>query len=478
MGRHVPHAFASPPCFLVLTMSPPLFKPSAVPDAPAAEVPTVAQRLRHLALNAAVFAVAYSFNNLMAQQRGTAQHIATAWDAHVPLLPWLLLPYASSGVLWVWGFAGAVSVDALRAFSHRLLLSTVVAGVVFALWPLRFVGDTAAALSTVAPVWVSAFAWLSQIDPPYNQCPSLHVAYAVVLWPTLAQALHQRTRRWSAAMQRLARLTLAGWLGLLAVSTVFTYQHHVWDVPAGILLGLGVVRGMGARPGRGPWVWGAYAVAAGLLVVVALNTCGPISTAGGFSWPVAQSSTGLLLVWTAFSCGAVALAYARGDAGFLHKRSNGTFPIWVWLLYGPYLGGYRLTWWAVCWRERHHPPVQRLPCAPWLWVGRRLTAHEARTLLPAGVCVIDLANELPETRALRPRQDRGRAAVEGVTRYQAFALLDLQPMPTEQQISIFIALNQLKSSGRGVYVHCSMGYARSRHLVAAYLASPFFKDRV
>jgi hypothetical protein len=442
------------------------------------EVPTVAQRLWHLALNAGVFAVAYTFNNVMAQQRGTEQHIATAWDAHVPLLPWLLLPYASSGVLWVWGFVGAVSVDALRAFSHRLLLTTVAAGVVFALWPLRFVGDTAAALSTVAPVWVSAFTLLSQIDAPYNQCPSLHVAYAVVLWPTLAQALRRGTATWARAMQRVACVGLAVWLGLVALSAVFTYQHHVWDVPAGLLLGLGVVRGVAARPRRVPWVWGAHAVAAGLLVMVALNTCGPSSTPWGPSWAVAQGSTGLLLAWAALSCGAVALAYVRGHAGFLHKRDNGTFPLWVRLLYGPYLWGYRLTWWGVCWRERHHPPVERLQAAPWLWVGRRLTEHEARTLLPAGVCVIDLANELPETLALRPAPSDGSGAVAGARRYQAFALLDLQPIPEAQQMAVFIALNQLKSSGSMVYVHCSMGYARSRHVVAAYLQSALFKGAV
>ena len=45
------------------------------------------------------------------------------------------------------------------------------------------------------------------------------------------------------------RWALQGWFGLIAVSVLTTYQHHVVDVPAGVLVGvvcIGVTRAWGA----------------------------------------------------------------------------------------------------------------------------------------------------------------------------------------------------------------------------------------
>ena len=78
-----------------------------------------------------------------------------------------------------------------------------VAGDGFAVWGLRFLYDA---------------------DPPYNCFPSLHVAHSFVS----ALACYGVNRRLS-----LAALLCAT---LVAVSTLFTKQHYIADVIAGILL--------------------------------------------------------------------------------------------------------------------------------------------------------------------------------------------------------------------------------------------------
>jgi protein-tyrosine phosphatase len=95
--------------------------------------------------------------------------------------------------------------------------------------------------------------------------------------------------------------------------------------------------------------------------------------------------------------------------------------------------------------------------APGLWVGRRLSNAQAR-LLPANCTVVDLANELSETPALRS------------ARYHHVPLLDLVP-PSNADVQHVLALvHDALQCGHPVYLHCAMGYSRSRHMAHAYLA--------
>lgn len=67
---------------------------------PGSEV-SIRQRLVHLGANGLVFSLCYLLANALAQQRGTTRHIALAWEVHTPFWPWMVLPYASSGILLV-----------------------------------------------------------------------------------------------------------------------------------------------------------------------------------------------------------------------------------------------------------------------------------------------------------------------------------------------------------------------------------------
>ncbi len=397
----------------------------AITDTPTL-TPTGRQRFALMAINGVLFQALYSACNISAARAGVTRNIATAWDAAVPFVPWMLVPYMTSVPLLVVAFLFTPTRQSLRALSQRCMLATVLGTLIFALWPLH--------IAVVRPPSGNAFLsalgdLLLTLDAPYNQWPSLHVAYCMLVWVALRDRLASRT----------ARIALATWLTLVAASTVLTHQHYLPDFAGGLLLGATALWVVPSTR-NAPWVSLHYAVAATAAVVLGLTVL------PWLPW--------LPCLWLAACCGAVACAYARGNADFLHKR-NGVFPLWVSLLYGPYLLGYRVTWWWARWHGRGKPAFVKFDEG--LWVGRRLTQREAQAL-PADCAVIDLGAELSETQALRGHRNK------------SFGLLDLR-LPTAQRLSAVIdAIDAELKQGRNVYLHCAMGYRRSVEVAAAWRA--------
>lgn len=363
------------------------------------------QRIGLLLLNTLVFTACYQTANHLAERAQASRQIALAFERQIPFIAWMVLPYLCSGLFYAGSFFLVPDRAALRLLSQRLLLATVVAALVFAALPVQC-GFVRPAVQS--PVLALLYAGLGLVDRPYNQIPSLHVAYCVVFWFALRDTLDSRPARWLLAVALL----------LVSVATVFTYQHQSLDGVAGALLGL------------------AAATVTFLVGALALHS--------------------LLGLYLTLSLLLVSMAYARRDRHFLRKQT-GRHPLWVWGLYAPYLAGYRLTWWLVQWRERHHAPVVRV--SERLWIGRRLTDREA-ALLPPDCVVVDLSAELPETPSLL------RAAA---IRYRHLPLLDLvTPAPAAVE-EIAAVVRAAWAEGRVVYLHCAMGYERCVRL-ADYLA--------
>lgn len=382
----------------------------------------VRQRVLHFALNWLVFSLCYPLANLLAQQRGVERNLAIGLDAGIPFVPWMIVPYASSGLFFTLIFFAVRTPEQLRVASRRLLLATVAGCLFFVLLPARFAHARPPVIDTLP---AALFEQLALVDLPYNQFPSLHVAYCLIFWLALAPMCRPALRA-----------ALACWLLLVAASTVFTWQHHVLDVGGGLLLGAAAATIV--RPGttRRHGVSFYYSIAAGMALLVGVGAWG--------SWLAAYAAASLVLV---------ALSYRLRRPGFLRKQA-GRHPLLAWLLFWPYLAGYRLTWMLVRLRERRRPAFTEQ--APGLWIGRRLSQAEAGQL-PAGCHVIDLCAELPEVAALRRPS------------YRHYPLLDLQAPRPGQLRQVLAAIGQLQEAGHPVYVHCAMGYSRSRLVARLYL---------
>lgn len=183
--------------------------PSRIAAAPAARLAT---------LVSLVFALGYTTSNHLSALRGEVGRGVFAWEHLIPFVPWTIVPYLSIVPLFIASFFVRRSRGELLRHTRRLLLLLALALACWALCPLRFAFER-------PPVegWAGAlFELLSLLDRPYNRAPSLHIGVGVLLWLHLGPRLHG----WR-------RAALQGWLLLIGVSVLTTWQHHVIDVPAG-----------------------------------------------------------------------------------------------------------------------------------------------------------------------------------------------------------------------------------------------------
>jgi membrane-associated phospholipid phosphatase len=149
---------------------------------------------------------------------------ALALDRVVPLVPAWALVYGS-----VYLFLIVLPVFVIRQEEHirrtvfAYLTVWIVAYVCFLAYP-TVAPRPANVLGEGFTVWGLRFLYAA--DPPYNCFPSLHVAHAFVSALTCYR-LHREVG--------IAAMLCAA---LVAVSTLFTKQHYIADVIAGIFLAL------------------------------------------------------------------------------------------------------------------------------------------------------------------------------------------------------------------------------------------------
>jgi protein-tyrosine phosphatase len=315
--------------------------------------------------------------------------------------------------------------EELRAFRRRMMLAILVAGVCFAVVPLRFAFPRPSATDWTAPI----FNFLHGFDRPYNLFPSLHIAIRTFLADTYGR--HSRG---------VLKAVFHTWFVLIGLSTVFTYQHHVVDVAGGFVLALVCFYLIPERASAQPATTNArvgamYAGGAALLVAAAV-------------W---LRPAGFVLAWPAVSLTIVAGAYFGLYGGITRKR-DGRLPWSTRLLLGPWLIGQYAS--LLYYRRQCRAWDQ---VTPNVWIGRQLNEREAATAIDAGVtAVLDLTGEFSAPSSFR------RVA------YLNVPVLDLTA-PTFQQVLAAVTFIDAHRGAGVVYVHCKVGYSRSAAVVGAWL---------
>ena len=130
--------------------------------------------------------VVYLGCNWVSSLRSDVRTVRFEWERHIPLIPWLIVPYMSIDLF----FVGAPFLCATRremcALLRRLAAATLLAGLVFLMAPMTLEGERPAFEG-----WAGAIHdFLKAGDRPYNLFPSLHAAFALLLWPVF----HRHTR--------------------------------------------------------------------------------------------------------------------------------------------------------------------------------------------------------------------------------------------------------------------------------------------
>jgi hypothetical protein len=353
------------------------------------------------------FFLTYNFANGVASRRAHIPELIFPWERHIPFLAWTILPYWSSDVLYTLSLALCRTRDELDVHGKRLLAIQILAILVFLAFPLSFLFERTAMHGWSG--WL--FGALLSFDRPYNQAPSLHAAFAAILWT-----------RFRAHTKGVLRMLLGAWFVLMVLSTLTTYQHHFIDVPTGLWAGLLVIAALPERRVAAPQV-----PLTSMYLTAALVCTAAAFLLRGFGW---------LFLWPGFALSMVAAAYWTGDSAWLGKRSR-----FAALLMLPYTAAAWLN--SRLW-TRGEPAKNQLVDA--VWIGRAPSRLDRQGMNS----VVDLAPELPT---------RGDAHV---------AMLDLMP-PTEEQLDAAVGAIMSLAGRRPTLVCCALGYSRSAITSAAWL---------
>ncbi len=370
-----------------------------------------------------LFQLTYPYTAAYAASLAAVPSFVFAFEQYIPFIPWMILPYMSSGLFFclVPFYCGQKS--ELQCYAKRFTFVTLIAALCFLLFPLRFSFDRP---SVENPLFTIFFSFLKEYDSPFNQAPSLHVAYACLFWSVL---------RWK--FNGWKKIILGIWLLLMGLGTLTVYQHHVIDLlTACILVQVSFTLFPNKEWGRNQQPANTYYLIGWIFMLLAL-------LCEGYVLPL------IVFAWIALVCFAVGYNYLRGNTGFL-KDHRGRIPLIKKVFYAPYQFAYRLMW--RFFRKKNNPPLMEL--LPRCYVGPRLDASELIALgLDRNLVVFDLAAELEEVKLL--------GAME---KYYSFPLLDIAEIDVHDAHVIIDAMVSGYSTldeHENMIIHCTMGYSRS-----------------
>jgi hypothetical protein len=172
---------------------------------------------RALGLGYAAFSAVYLASGTF--QVGTPVALTpSALDAAMPFASWTIWIYLSQLLLLPAAILSARDDGARSQTFYAMLVATAGASAVFTLWPTQLERPAVPSSGLTGLAWSALYF----ADTPNNCMPSLHVALAAIAGGGL----------WRAGW----RATALVWVSAVALSTLTTKQHIVWDACAGLAL--------------------------------------------------------------------------------------------------------------------------------------------------------------------------------------------------------------------------------------------------
>ncbi|WP_081411680.1 phosphatase PAP2 family protein [Chryseobacterium gregarium] len=167
-----------------------------------------------------IFMAVYNFSAWYVSSLDQVPSFTFDFEKSIPFVPLSIIPYMASGLFFCVVFFSCQNKNQLKILTWRMLFVIITAGIFFITVPLRF----SFAKPEVSNVILALpFSFLKTFDSPFNQSPSLHIAFAFIFW-----SVFKDLSKW--------RIFFMTWLILLGISTLTTYQHHVIDILTGAIL--------------------------------------------------------------------------------------------------------------------------------------------------------------------------------------------------------------------------------------------------
>ncbi|AGS22934.1 phosphatase PAP2/dual specificity phosphatase family protein [Rhizobium etli] len=376
------------------------------------------------------FYLTYGGANWLASQRAHVPNIAFGWESAIPFLAWTIVPYWSINLFYALCLFINTTPREVDMLARRYLTIQIIAIGCFLAFPLEatFVRPATSGL----PGFM--FAVLGGFDKPFNQAPSLHVALLVVIWD------HLRGR-----LPRRARFLWHFWCFLIGVSVLTTWQHHVMDLPTGMLLGL-FAAWLFPRDAASPlanFAWSGDPKSRRLGICY---LCGAVAFLGLAALCTPLSPAALLLLWPAVALAIVAVGYCGAGPKIFLKRADGRAALASRWLLAPYRLAATINVWL--WTRKMPASVV---IADGVHLGRFPRRHEADRF----ATVIDITGEF--------QRPSGTLA-----RWCSFPALDLTGLATSQARAAATLIEAVRHEGP-VLVCCALGFQRSASVIASWL---------
>ncbi|MBU2996814.1 phosphatase PAP2 family protein [Cellulophaga baltica] len=382
------------------------------------------KKVTSVIISSIFFSVVYNFMTWYTSSLTYVPSFVFSFEKYTPFLPWTVIPYLSSGIFFIAVFFCCKTEEQLSVLSKRILFIITVAGICYFLYPLKFSLIKSATSDTF-------FKWFFQFieitDSPYNEAPSLHIAFAFIFW----SVFRVYKTKW--------RTVLAIWFVLLGVSTLTTYQHHLFDVVTGAILAQVSFVIFPAQKNnfqfRNFHIANYYFLFGWIIILVALllfEFC---------------SSFWLLLFWPSLVLFIVGYHYQKNTTRFL-KNVSGSIIWYKKTFYFPYLAVYWLFWKFL---RKNKKPIEILPK---IYISSRLDKEEILNFkVNQNTLVYDFSAELEEDNKIK-----------NIAQYFSVPMLDVGAFDALEIKRIVLEISKnykhLPHNGK-ILVHCTMGFTRS-----------------
>ncbi len=372
-----------------------------------------------------VFFLLYGSANQFALLTAPHPSFVFEWERNIPFIEPFIVPYMASDLMFVLAFLLPYTRLELRVLALRVFSIVVFSVLVFLIFPLAFAFEKPQ---------VQSFTWLFgslEADLPFNQAPSLHVSFAIVLWYSMSEKFKSI---WFKTL-------LALWFLTIALSTLFVYQHHFIDLPTGALVGFLAVYFISSKKEnrllqafmtpRHLKMALYYLLASALFMVLAFQVS-------------------VLFTYPFLSLFLVSVVYAFGLNEVLAPKSLGIF-LFQRFLFFPYNYGNYLSWNYYKQNLAFMTQVKEK-----VYFGRLYDLEERKTLEERGLeHIINLA---PEHTFMEKHFFHS---------FYNLPFLD-QTIPNPKLLQKAVELIE-EHKDTGVYVHCALGLSRSVLVISAWL---------
>lgn len=384
------------------------------------------ERIVWLIFMGIVFFLLYGASNQFAAI--TAPHISLfmSWERDIPFIESFIVPYMSSDLMFVIAFLLPYTRLEIRILAARVLFIVLFSIIIFALFPLQF-GFEKPKVESYNLLFTALKA-----DLPFNQLPSLHISFAIVLYASMERHLKNS----------LVRLITLVWFSLIALSTLFVYQHHFIDLPTGAFMGLLAL--FIIKKDQKSFFVSQFSTPRSLKMGLYFLTAACVFMILSFTVEHGMA----ILFYLFISLFSVALVYAFGLNNLLAGK-DARASLLHWIIFFPYFLGSRLSWMYFKGKIDLMTKVKDN-----VYLGRLPSAKEYSKIKDNNIAhIINLATE---QQWQKPFQEEIR-----------FPYLDqtIQAPHALHQGVLFIEANK----ENGVYVHCALGLSRSVLLISAWL---------